>query len=74
MLINLRDKKNKLFIKDILDIEFDMCVEEKDNKYYVAVNKKYRYDMEFENEYDAENQMILIANARNNLEHELKNY
>ena len=40
MLINLRDKKNKLFIKDILDIEFDMCVEEKDNKYYVAVNKK----------------------------------
>jgi hypothetical protein len=74
MLINLRDKKNKLFIKDILDIEFDMCVEEKDNKYYVAVNKKYRYDMEFENEDDAENQMILIANARNNLEHELKNY
>ena len=51
-----------------------MCVEEKDNKYYVAVNKKYRYDMEFENEDDAENQMILIANARNNLEHELKNY
>ena len=74
MLINLRDKKNKLFIKDILDIEFDMCVEEKDNKYYVAVNKKYRYDMEFENEDDADNQMILIANARNNLEHELKNY
>ena len=74
MLINLRDKKNKLFIKDILDIEFDMCVEEKDNKYYVAVNKKYRYDMEFENEDYAENQMILIANARNNLEHELKNY
>lgn len=74
MLINLRDKRNKLFIKDILDIEFDMCVEEKDNKYYVAVNKKYRYDMEFENEDDAENQMILIANARNNLEHELKNY
>lgn len=74
MLINLRDKKNKLFIKDILDIEFDMCVQEKDNKYYVAVNKKYRYDMEFENEDDAENQMILIANARNNLEHELKNY
>ena len=74
MLINLPDKKNKLFIKDILDIEFDMCVEEKDNKYYVAVNKKYRYDMEFENEDDAENQMILIANARNNLEHELKNY
>ena len=74
MLINLRDKKNKLFIKDILDIEFDMCVEEKDNKYYVAVNKKYRYDMEFENEDDAENQMILIANSRNNLEHKLKNY
>ena len=74
MLINLRDKKNKLFIKDILDIEFDMRVEEKDNKYYVAVNKKYRYDMEFENEDDAEDQMILIANARNNLENELKNY
>ena len=74
MLINLRDKNNKLFIKYILDIEFDMCVEEKDNKYYVAVNKKYRYDMEFENEDDAENQMILIANARNNLEHELTKY
>ena len=74
MLINLRDKENKLFIKDILDIEFDMCVKEQGHKYYVAVNNKYRYDMEFESEDAAEDQMILIANARNNLENELKNY
>lgn len=74
MLIGLRDKNNKLVIKDLLDIDFDMCVEEENNKFYVAVNRKYRYDMEFEEESAAESQMISIAEARNKLEQELNNF
>lgn len=74
MLIGLRDKNNKLYIKDILDIDFDMQVVKEQDKYYVAVNKSYKYDQEFDEEKQAEKEMIMIANARNNLENELKNY
>ena len=33
MLINLRNNAEKLVVKDILDIDFDMSVEEKNNRY-----------------------------------------
>ena len=35
MLINLRDKNGKLVIKDILDIDFNMCVAEEAGEYVV---------------------------------------
>lgn len=74
MLINLRDRNNKLIVKDMLDIDFDMMVEEENKQFYVAVNRKYRLDEVFYNEKDAEEKMIGIANTRNNLECELRNY
>jgi hypothetical protein len=74
MLINLRDNKQKLVIKDILDIDFDMFVEGGQGGYFVRVNEKYHLDEEFANESDAENRMRFIADARNGLEAELKNY
>jgi hypothetical protein len=42
--------------------------------YFVRVNEKYHLDEEFANESDAENRMRFIADARNGLEAELKNY
>lgn len=74
MLISLRDRDKKLVVKDILDIDFDMSVGRDNNKYYVNVNNKYQLNEEFCNEKDAEASMIKIADARNNLENELKNY
>lgn len=74
MLIKLRDERNHLIIKDILDIDFDMCVEENHNKFYVAVNRKYRLDEEFPAQSAAEERMIEVAEDRNNLEQELKDY
>lgn len=74
MLINLRDKNKKLVIKDYLDIDFDMSVEKEGNKYYVAVNHKYRLDEEFRSEEAAEKGMLEIARARNTLENELREY
>ena len=47
MLINLRDQNNKLVIKDVLDLDFDMSVEQAEDKYYVNINHKYRLDEEF---------------------------
>lgn len=74
MLIHLRDSAKKLVIKDILDIDFDMSVEQEGNLYYVAVNHRYRLDGSFQEEAAAENQMIYIANVRNELENELRNF
>ena len=74
MLIRLRDNKNKLHIKDMLDIDFDMTVKQDGSKYYVQVNRRYRLDETFEKEDDAEERMIFVAECRNQQEEELKNY
>ena len=42
MLINLRNNAEKLVVKDILVIDFDMSVEEKNNRYIINVNRQYR--------------------------------
>ena len=75
MLINLRDRANRVVVKDILDIDFDMYVETIDEgKYYVNINQIYRLDEKFISQSDAEERMLYIAGARNHLEEELKNY
>lgn len=74
MLITLRDENQKLVVKDMLDIDFDMTVEEENGKFYVMVNRKYRFDEEFQNEDVAESRMLEIARVRNNLENELRDY
>lgn len=74
MLISLKDKKDKLIYKDMLDIDYDMSVKEQDNKYYIAINRYYRYAELFMNESDAVEKMSEIASLRNQLEVELKNY
>lgn len=54
-----------------MDIDFDMRVENKNDKYYVAVNKGYCLDEEFRNEQEAENRMLNLAYMRNKLEENL---
>ena len=43
MLIKVRDKTDSLFVKDALDIDYDMSIEEKNGKYFVRINSEYRY-------------------------------
>lgn len=74
MLITLRDKNRKLVVKDMLDIDFDMSVKEENENFYVMINRKYKLDEEFSNEKAAEDRMLEIARARNNLENELREY
>ncbi len=73
MLINLRNNAEKLVVKDILDIDFDMSVEEKNNRYIINVNRQYSCAEEYDNEKDAESRMLQIAEMRNDLETELRN-
>lgn len=73
MLINLRNNAEKLVVKDILDIDFDMYVEEKNNRYIINVNRQYSCAEEYDNEKDAESRMLQIAEMRNDLETELRN-
>ena len=74
MLISLKNSDEKLVVKDMLDIDFDMSVEKKNNKYVINVNRQYHYAEEFDDEKEAEAKMLAIASARNDLETELKNY
>lgn len=74
MLLNLRNSDNKLVVKDMLDIDFDMCVESRAGKYYVAINRQYVLDKVFNKEKEAENEMLAIAQSRNQLEMELRDY
>ena len=73
MLINLRNNAEKLVVKDIVDIDFDMSVEEKNNRYIINVNRQYSCAEEYDNEKDAESRMLQIAEMRNDLETELRN-
>ena len=54
MLINLRDKNGKLVIKDILDIDFNMCVAEEAGEYVVQINSTYNYADKYPSEREAE--------------------
>lgn len=74
MLIHLRNSEKKLVIKDILDIDFDMFVEPENDGYIVRVNSMYQLNEKFASEQDAEQRMIQVADARNGIEEELKNY
>ena len=74
MLINLRNREGKLIVKDVLDIDFDMSVEEENNKYVININHQFKLDGEFGSEEAAEEWMIHIADSRNKIEAELSQY
>lgn len=75
MLIGLRNRKtNRLVFKDMLDIDFDMSVEEKDDKFFVKIDRSYRLAEEFLTQDEAEERMCAIADSRNRLEQELRDY
>lgn len=71
MLINVRDSKGKLFVKDILDFDFDMSVNCDVKGFFVQLNHKYRLDGYYPSEERAEAKMLELACERNNLEDKL---
>lgn len=81
MLINIRDAKNNLLVKDILDVDFDMSVRTVQNsaassegEYCVWINGKYRFADLFVTKKAAEDKMLELAAIRNQLEEELRNF
>lgn len=74
MLLTLRDKNQKMAVKDYLDIDFDMKVEQYGDKYRVRVNRSFYLDEIFDSEAEAEQAITAVAQCRNSLEQELRNY
>ena len=74
MLISLRDKQSNLVVKDILDIDFDMEIEEKNDEFVVKINSKYVFFEIFQTKREAEEQILTLVQKRNSLEDDLKNY
>lgn len=76
MVITLRNNNGKLLVKDILDIDLDMYVDEVESKgkvlYKVVVNSKYTLANTFYTQEEAEDAMLGLATARNDLENELR--
>lgn len=71
MLINVRDAQGKLYVKDILDFNFDMSVHCDVKGFFVQLNHKYRLDGYYPNEESAEAKMLDLACERNELEDKL---
>lgn len=74
MLLTLKDKAGNIIVKDMLDIDFDMSVQEENGKYCVNVNHRWRLSEEFASKDDAVEEMISIANGRNSLEREFRSF
>ena len=76
MVITLRNKDGKLLVKDILDVDLDMYVDQAESKgkvlYKVVVNSKYPLANTFYTQEEAEDAMLGLATARNDLENELR--
>ena len=76
MVITLRNNNGKLLVKDILEIDLDMYVDEVESKgkvlYKVVVNSKYTLANTFYTQEEAEDAMLGLATARNDLENELR--
>ena len=72
MVITLVDEAGKKYAKDILNIAFDMSIEEKSSKYLIRVNNVYFYDQVFSEKEQAEEQFFFLVNARNALEQEYR--
>ena len=81
MLIKVRNKDGKLLVKDVLDIDFDMSISEiedgtnKNHKSYaVRLNHSLTLAERFDSEKAAEIAMENIAEDRNQLEEDLRNW
>ncbi len=74
MLLNLRNNNDELVIKDVLDINFDMKVKKCVGGYQIKINSKFILDDTFDEKREAEKAMIRLAEARNKLEEELRDF
>ena len=76
MMLTVRTKNGKLRVKDILDINFDMYVDRDDTEdgYRVVLNSQYKLPDVYETEEAAEDAMINVAETRNQIELELKDW
>lgn len=57
-----------------MDIDFDLKVEGENDNYWIRINSKYILAEEYWSKVAAEDRMFDLADARNRLEEELKNY
>lgn len=74
MLIPVKNKRGDLKVKDILDIDFDMSVESDGEDFVVKINRQYWDTGKFKTQKDAEKQMLSLAEMRNTLESELRDW
>lgn len=75
MLVPMRDSDGNLVSKDILDINFDMKVEKtNDNKYKLKINKNYYGIETYKNKDRAEKELLMMIDARNQAEADLRSF
>ena len=74
MLLALRNKQGDLKVNDVLDIDFDMSVVEQKNRFLVRINKTYWDNFDFDSKKEAEDRMVELAEMRNALEEEFRQW
>ena len=75
MLIPMRDKNDELVSKDVLDIDFDMSIEKNDdNSYKLRINKDYCGIDKFATRDEAEKELLMMIDVRNEAEAYLRSF
>jgi len=74
MLLVLENDNGDTVVKDFLDINFDMSISEEKGRFYVCVNRMYKLPESYPSKEKAIEKMLTIADCRNNLEEELRNF
>ena len=74
MLIKLKTNQGELKVKDVLDIDCDMSVKEANGKFVVRINKNYTDTELYNTKKEAEERMLDLADMRNSLEEEFRQF
>lgn len=75
MMLNLYNKiSQEPESRDLLDLNLDMRIEQEGDVFYVDLNGTYRLYDSFESKEAAKEQMFWIADLRNKVETELREY
>ncbi len=70
----MRDRDQNLVSKDILDINFDMKIEKSGEKYKLRINNNYCGTEIFDTKEDAEKELLMMIDERNQAEADLRNF
>ena len=70
----LLNNKDERVVKNLLDVQYDMSVDEEDDYFFIRVNSHHRFDHKFLTRNEAEEYMVRLAEKVNEFERQLTGF